>query len=88
MGYIHIPNLAPTRDLLGAYRKGLIDWPTYESRFIDLMRERKVEVCTPREVVINGCMLCSERQPHHCHRRLVGEYLSRHWGGVEIKHLS
>lgn len=87
MGYVHLPSLAPTRDLLGAYRKGHIDWPTYESRFIDLMRERRVEESTPREVVSDGCLLCSEHQPHHCHRRLVAEYLSEHWGGVEIAHL-
>jgi len=22
-----------------------------------------------------GCLLCSEDKPHHCHRRLVAEYL-------------
>ena len=31
--------------------------------------------------------LCSEDRPHRCHRRLVAEYLSEHWGGIEIAHL-
>jgi uncharacterized protein (DUF488 family) len=34
-----------------------------------------------------GCLLCSEKKPHHCHRRLVSEYLQRHWGDVATKHL-
>ena len=31
--------------------------------------------------------VCSEDRPHHCHRRLVAEYLDHHWGGVKIRHL-
>lgn len=31
--------------------------------------------------------LNSEHRPHRCHRRLVAEYLSSHWGGVETTHL-
>ncbi|MCB2261524.1 MAG: DUF488 domain-containing protein [Candidatus Thiosymbion ectosymbiont of Robbea hypermnestra] len=33
-------------------------------------------------------MLCSEHEPHHCHRRLVAEYLNRHWNiDIEVVHL-
>lgn len=85
--YVHLPDLAPTKDLLGDYRHGRIDWSIYENRFIDLMRERRVEEAIPKEVVSNGCLLCSEDQPHHCHRRLVAEYLNQRWGGLEIEHL-
>ena len=31
-----------------------------------------------RELLDGGCLLCSEAKPHHCHRRLVAEYLQRH----------
>ena len=85
--YVHVPTLAPTKELLGDYRQGRIDWGTYETRFTDLMCERRIETTVPREVVSDGCLLCSEDQPHHCHRRLVAEYLSEHWGGIEIAHL-
>ena len=34
-----------------------------------------------------GCLLCSEHRPHHCHRQLVAEYLNAKWGGIEVKHL-
>lgn len=87
MEYIHLPSLAPTKELLGAYRKGQIDWLTYEGRFTALMRERKIEKTMSRDVLDNGCLLCSEDQPHQCHRRLVVEYLDREWGGVDAFHL-
>ena len=85
--YVHLPNLAPTGELLSDYRKKRIDWNTYEVRFLDLMRRRRIEETLSREVLDEGCLLCSEDQPHHCHRRLVAEYLDEHWGGVEIEHL-
>ena len=87
MEYVHLPELAPTEEMLDEYRKRGGDWETYESRFLDLMRRRRIEKSIPEEVVADGCLLCSEDKPHHCHRRLVAEYLSDHWGGVEISHL-
>ena len=87
IGYVHVPSLAPTKELLGDYRRGRIDWGTYQTRFIDLMRERRIEDTVPREVVSDGCLLCSEDRPHNCHRRIVAEYLDRHWGEIEIEHL-
>ena len=85
--YVHEPVLTPTKNLLSDYRQGRISWDTYESRFIDLMRTRRIESVLSKEVMNNGCLLCSENQPHHCHRRLVAEYLSDHWGEMEVRHL-
>lgn len=85
--YIHVPSLAPTKELLSDYRKGRIRWEVYETRFIGLMKARRIESSLSKEVVDNGCLLCSEDQPHHCHRRLVAEYLEEHWGGLEVEHL-
>jgi uncharacterized protein (DUF488 family) len=34
-----------------------------------------------------ACLLCSEATPHHCHRRLVAEYLRDQWRDVNIVHL-
>ena len=85
--YVHLPCLAPTKELLSDYRKKRIDWDAYETRFLDLMRQRRIEKTVARAVLDEGCLLCSEDQPHHCHRRLVAEYLDEHWGGVQIEHL-
>ena len=87
MQYVHAPELAPTKELLDDYRKRRVDWSTYEARFVDLLRERRVEESVPKELVASGCLLCSEDKPHHCHRRLVAEYLKRHWDDVDIAHL-
>ena len=87
MEYVHLPALAPTKDMLDDYKKRRGDWKTYEDRFIALMRERRIEETIPKDIVADGCLLCSEDKPHHCHRRLVAEYLKQHWGNVEIAHL-
>lgn len=87
MDYVHIPALAPTQEMLDAYKKHGGDWKGYEKQFLDLMRERRIEETVPKEVVAEGCLLCSEDKPHHCHRRLVAEYLKQHWGDVQIAHL-
>jgi uncharacterized protein (DUF488 family) len=85
--YIHLPVLAPTQEMLDGYKKQGGDWKTYETRFLELMRQRRIEKTIPREVIADGCLLCSEDKPHHCHRRLVAEYLKQHWGDVDITHL-
>ena len=87
LDYIHIPDLAPTKELLGDFRQGRIGWDQYETRFVGLMKARRIESTLSKEIVDKGCLLCSEDQPHHCHRRLVAEYLKEHWGDLEIEHL-
>lgn len=87
MGYVHLPELAPTKELLQDYRNGRCDWATYERRFLALMDQRRVGKMPIKRTVSNGCLLCSEEKPDRCHRRLVAEYLQRHWGDVEIVHL-
>jgi len=86
--YVHLPELAPTADILDPYKKAKNgDWQLYERQFLDLMRTRHIESTTPREILDGGCLLCSEEKPHHCHRRLVAEYLKEHWQDVEIEHI-
>ena len=87
MEYVHLPVLAPTKELLDDYRKRRCDWVAYEDRFIALMRDRRIEETVPKEIVADGCLLCSEDKPHRCHRRLVAEYLEQHWSDVEIVHI-
>jgi len=85
--YIHAPALAPTQDMLDAYKKQNGDWPAYEKRFLDLLSSRRIESELSRELIDNSCLLCSEDKPHHCHRRLVAEYLKERWNNVDIVHL-
>jgi uncharacterized protein (DUF488 family) len=85
--YVHLPDLAPTQDILDAYKKRKGDWATYERQFLDLMRHRCIEDTTAKDTLEYGCLLCSEEKPEHCHRRLVAEYLKEKWGDVEIHHI-
>jgi uncharacterized protein (DUF488 family) len=87
MDYVHEPRLAPTQEMLDAYKKQKGDWRVYEPAFLKLMRERKVEDIIDEEVIADAVLLCSEDTPEHCHRRLVAEYLRDKWGDVEIIHL-
>ena len=87
MEYVHIPDLAPTQDILDAYKKQNGDWGLYESQFLFLLKKRRIEETTSREILDGGCLLCSEEKPQHCHRRLVAEYLKEKWGDVEIEHI-
>ena len=85
--YVHLPDLTPTADILDAYKKAKGPWSAYEPKFLDLIRDRRIEATLQRELFDRGCLLCSEDRPEQCHRRLVAEYLAEKWGGVEIVHL-
>jgi len=87
IGYLHLPELAPTQLMLDEYKKNGGDWLDYEAEFRGLMSERKVEDNIARELIDGGCLLCSEPTPENCHRRLVAEYLKDKWGNIEIEHI-
>lgn len=88
LDYVHLTDLAPTQETLDEYKKRKGDWATYQKRFLDLMEQRHVEDLIPKEIIADGCLLCSEDKPHHCHRRLVVEYFDRHWGDITASHLA
>jgi uncharacterized protein (DUF488 family) len=87
MDYEHVPLLAPTQEMLDTYKKKKGGWAKYEQEFSALLRKRKIEFVLKRELLADSCLLCSEDTPEHCHRRLVAEYLQKHWGSVDIVHL-
>ena len=85
--YVHLIQLAPTQDILDAYKKNGGDWATYERQFLALLAQRRIEETVDRKLIDGGCLLCSEPTPEHCHRRLVAEYLCDRWENVQIQHL-
>ena len=85
--YAHLTELAPTKEMLDAYRKKKGQWTDYEKQFLELMKNRRIEETIPRETIDGACLLCSEDKPHSCHRRLVAEYLKSKWGNLDIVHL-
>ncbi|MGV2104332.1 DUF488 domain-containing protein [Rhizobium sp. 21-4511-3d] len=86
--YVHQPLLAPTDDILKAFKRDKGDWGVYQSVFLDLMGQRKIEERLRPDMFQGCCLLCSEDTPHRCHRRLVCEYLNGKWGGaLSVRHL-
>ncbi|HLL51518.1 MAG TPA: DUF488 domain-containing protein [Thermomicrobiales bacterium] len=86
--YIHLPQLAPSAEILDAYRKDR-DWDTYVLQFEELMDVREIPDTLDRASFKESvsCLLCSEPTPERCHRRLVAERLAQAWPGVEVIHV-
>jgi uncharacterized protein (DUF488 family) len=83
----HRLELAPTAEMLKAYRSDKrANWSDYAARFRRLIARRKIERLD-RKLFEGACLLCSEAEPHHCHRRLVAEYLQAKCGDVRVEHL-
>ncbi|QIQ20240.1 DUF488 domain-containing protein [Zophobihabitans entericus] len=86
--YMHLPELAPTKEILNPYQKGDISWLAYEDKFLNLMAQRNVEKSISSKILENSCLLCSEHEPHFCHRRLVVDYLNEHSNlKLNVRHL-
>jgi len=86
--YLHELRLAPTQEMLDAYKRQKGSWEEFEERFLRLMAERQIEtVIEPQLFTGPAVLLCSEPTAERCHRRLILEYLDDHWGNVEAVHL-
>ena len=86
--YSHEPLLAPTQDMLGAYRRKIMTWSDYERKYLELLDSRQVGTQIARQTFeTRSVLLCSELKPDRCHRRLAAEYLAGVWGDVNIVHL-
>lgn len=86
--YVHEPLLAPSQEILDAFKKEKGGWTEYRTRYLELLTSRKVEE------KISSCLfqtstalLCSELKADNCHRRLAAEYLSEKWGEIKVIHL-
>jgi uncharacterized protein YeaO (DUF488 family) len=70
--------LAPSKELLTAYKRGEIDWFEYERRFREefsnspeakAILQALIEIAKERDVFL----ICYEKSPERCHRRLLLE---------------
>lgn len=73
--YVHITDLAPTKELLKDYQDKVIDWNGYTVVFNNLLKQRHIAERFPVEEFDKCCFLCTEDTPEMCHRRLVAEFL-------------
>ena len=85
--YIHLPELAPSKEILEKYKKNKGDWSAYEKELVTLLSRRRIEKEISMVMLDGACLLCSEDKPDHCHRRLVAEYFKEKSGNIIIKHI-
>ncbi|MCB1650700.1 MAG: DUF488 domain-containing protein [Alphaproteobacteria bacterium] len=86
--YEYREDLAPTAEILKAYKDNRINWDDYEIQYIDLIKHRNLAHVLSPDEVNEACFLCACKTEHNCHRRLLSEYLQREWNQpVEIVHL-
>jgi uncharacterized protein YeaO (DUF488 family) len=86
--YEHKIDLAPSENILKDFKDKKIQWPEYEDRYLQLLHDRHIADTLTQNDVNDTCFLCAEKTSHHCHRRLLAEYLQREWNiAMEIIHL-
>lgn len=87
IAYEHALEMAPTDALLSAYKKEGGTWIDYERAFSELIEGRQLAERYSASSLEDTCLLCSEHEPEHCHRRLVAEYFQRQYPELRIIHL-
>lgn len=85
--YVHMPELAPTQEMLDKYKKGKGTWSEYAGAFNALMAQRKSIQSLNPKVLDQSCLLCSESLPEFCHRRLLAETMQQRFADLQIHHL-
>ena len=73
--YVHLPDLAPTKELLKSNQDKETTWAEYVHVFSEILKKRHIKERYKVEDFDNCCFLCTEDTPEQCHRRLVAEYL-------------
>jgi len=85
--YIHLPEFAPSDDLMKGYRGKKISWDEYEQKYLALLKERDDLSRYDIKYFADACLLCSESTAQKCHRRLLAEYIRDFKGDIEIIHI-
>ena len=92
--YEQRPDMAPAAELLDRYRKRgpksqWIKWRGYARLYKKNLRNENLIAREKRADWAAGrfCLLCSEHEPVHCHRRLLADYIKKNWKGTKIVHL-
>lgn len=85
--YKHMPELAPSADLLASYKAGALDWNMFSTQFNECLEKRATENLFNADSLHKICLLCTEKATDKCHRRLVAEYLAYKFSDINIVHL-
>ncbi|HEY8313573.1 MAG TPA: DUF488 family protein, partial [Candidatus Baltobacteraceae bacterium] len=67
-------DLAPSGEILKAFKNRKMGWPEYDERYRALLIERNAANAFTAAALDGACFLCSEEKPDRCHRRLAAEF--------------
>lgn len=85
--YQHLPAIAPPEELMKSFKGGEITWKQYEEIYNKMLAENNPGDLFSQWKGDKICLLCSEDSPKYCHRRLLAEYLGKHFDGSLVQHL-
>lgn len=81
--YVYEALLIPSKGILKSYRNGEISWAQYANDYqLELQSRLVVEKLDTSNWGTKPVLLCSEKLPDNCHRRLAAEYLSSGFNDV------
>jgi len=87
IGYIHVEDFAPTKEIMDEYKSKKTNWQTYEKQYTELIAARNPLGKLDLNIFDGACLLCSEPTAEKCHRRLLAEYLTTVIPDLRIVHL-
>ncbi|MBL3677621.1 MAG: DUF488 domain-containing protein [Alphaproteobacteria bacterium] len=79
MPYEAYPELAPSADILKAFKNKATDWQEYTRRYLALLDARHIAQRLDPDALAGTCLLCACALPHNCHRSLLAHYIERAW---------
>ena len=82
IGYTHELALAPSEELMHAYRKEGLPFEEFAQKLRAEYAEREMPTLAD-----HSALLCSEADPSTCHRLVAAEYLAERDKGIEVVHL-
>ena len=87
--YVYEALLIPSKRILKSYRIGEISWAQYANDYqLELESRSVLEKLDTSNWGTKPALLCSEKLPDNCHRRLAAEYLSSGFNDVsDVIHL-
>lgn len=88
--YVHDPRFAPEAQTISGYRNGKGTYAAFRKEFLHTMEERKILEVIRKEYsgsLDHICLLCSEKDPDTCHRKIVAGLMKEVYPDLEIVHL-
>lgn len=89
ISYIHDPRFAPEAETISTYRNGKGSYEAFRKEFLHTLEERKIFEIIRKEYgnLDRSCLLCSEKDPDSCHRKIVAELMREVYPDLGIVHL-